>query len=163
MASKEVIDFVKSVEKEIEKYDKNISVRSCDGSNMVYVRHKDSQRVFTYDCIEDSMSACILECNDFIQKEIFSDRIKRRRGKFYIDQEFVFSDLEFNIVMSKMGFRPLRVEFLMDRNRFEYIGLSHLFEEKKEYAETPEYNIIINRKVEDNGEVKISVMLEKVV
>lgn len=77
--------------------------------------------------------------------------MKHRVGKFYITSNFLetISSIE-NIsnILSQMKFVPTKVDYLYAEDRFEYIGISPMFNERKLGMYIPEYTIeIINKKV----------------
>ena len=81
----------------------------------------------------------------------------RRVGKFKLDARLV-SDYEVSqLVFGAMGFVCLRCEHDYLERRFEYRGVSHLFDIAPDWSEVPEYeikfdgeNVIAERK-QDHG------------
>lgn len=67
----------------------------------------------------------------------------KRIGKFYVPTRMVM-DGNVAEVLSYMGFVPIRVEHLAHEQKFEYIGLSHIFEPIEEGFNVPEYTIQID-------------------
>ena len=73
---------------------------------------------------------------------------KKRYGKFVIDRHMLETDDKQKLVSSLltwMGFIPTRCEYLAHKAQFEYIGLSHLFDEVTLGDTLPEYNLVIAR------------------
>lgn len=72
--------------------------------------------------------------------------MKHKVGKFYITSNFLEtpSGIEsISNILSKMQFVPTKVDFLYNEEKFEYIGISPLFNERKLGMYIPEYVIDI--------------------
>jgi len=67
----------------------------------------------------------------------------RRVGKFYVTDEMVEEE-SFVKVLAKIGFVPLRVEHLGVEGRYEYIGISPLFNEAKKGYRISTYDVVVN-------------------
>ena len=80
-----------------------------------------------------------------------------RIGKFYVHYNLVESG-KVAPALAFMEFVPLRVECIGYYRKYEYIGLSPLFDETPEGQMAPEYEIIVNDMAEDG---KISVGVRK--
>jgi hypothetical protein len=76
----------------------------------------------------------------------------RKIGKFYLDKDQVYLP-SFHEFLATMRFVPLRVQFLEESNRFEYIGLSNAFNKVAEGSYIPTYAIKVTR----DKQQKISV------
>lgn len=73
--------------------------------------------------------------------------MKHRIGKFYVLNDFLdtTSSIEcINKILTEMKFIPTKVDFLYAENKFEYIGISHMFNELKLGVEIPEYIIEVS-------------------
>lgn len=67
----------------------------------------------------------------------------RRIGKFYVDYDCVVEG-DIKDTLAKMKFVPLRVEMLVEKMQFEYVGISPLFDNCKIGQTTPIYTILVN-------------------
>lgn len=76
-------------------------------------------------------------------------------GKMYFSTDMVLSDI-FPDLLRKLGFRPVRVEFLIAKNMFEYVGYSPLFDKADLGCQTPEYAVIVS---EEDGILRVGVNL----
>jgi hypothetical protein len=93
-------------------------------------------------CQEDP--ATVAEVEGFVHEELrreHAERLRRRVGKFYIQEDFLCEKPD--LVLRLMGqVLVVRCEHLLHRGRFEYIGLSDLFEECPRGGVPPEYDIV---------------------
>ena len=79
----------------------------------------------------------------------------KRIGKFYINTVDVMEDEVMHQVFAQLQFIPLRVENLAYSDRFEFIGISPMFEPLKKEFMAGEYNIeIIHNEDDDSISVK---------
>ena len=66
---------------------------------------------------------------------------ERRVGKFKLDEQLVLDYEVSQLIFGAMGFVCLRCEHDHLTPRFEYIGVSHLFDIIPDWSEVPEYEI----------------------
>ena len=78
--------------------------------------------------------------------------VTRRQGKFYISRDLVLDGRAWPI-LAEIKFVPFRVEYLMEFDAFEYIGLSPLFREIPIGRQSPEYRIEVTTC--DDGSVTV--------
>lgn len=79
---------------------------------------------------------------------------KRKIGKFYVSDEFIYSD-EIPKVLAMMGFVPILCQHSSYKSSFSFLGLSHLFDEIDYGDHAPEYFITIHS--EENELIRIDV------
>jgi len=78
----------------------------------------------------------------------------RHTGKFYVNREIVDGG-RLAEILAIMEFIPYRVEHLYDRDAFEYIGCSPLFDETPKACYAREY--VINIMVDEDDALSVSV------
>jgi hypothetical protein len=74
----------------------------------------------------------------------------RRIGRFKIPHRFVRTK-DFQQLLAKMAFVPVRVESLFAEEAIEYVGFSPIFRELEQSELTPAYILLI--KPSDDGEI----------
>ena len=80
----------------------------------------------------------------------------RKLGKFRVTNELIHNNPQkVAEVFHLLNLVPVQIQFLWDRNEFEYIALSSQFDEVKEGSIVPDYDVIISEK--EDGELSVSV------
>jgi hypothetical protein len=74
----------------------------------------------------------------------------KRIGRFFATHAIVYSEAMPKI-LAKMEFVPLRVEYMEYMRRFEFIGLSPMFEEKPDGYVPKTYTMTITEALDDEG------------
>lgn len=90
-----------------------------------------------------------------------TDRKYRRLGKFYLDSEIVMDGVAGEF-LEQMKFTPWRVEHLVYRDQFEFIGLSFMFDEANEAESLPVYRVDCGLSDDGSGSLDYSVQVERV-